>query len=139
MVETISNDGLYWIDIQEPSADSLHEHLEQYHFHRLNLDDCLSKIQVPKVDKYADHIFTILHFPVYKEEGEDKDEYNIPDSSQLSIFVGTSFLVTIHNKDLKNITEIFQLCKNNNKERETLMGNSAAFLLHHIIDVLVDR
>lgn len=138
MVETISNDGLYWIDIQEPSADSLHEHLEQYHFHRLNLDDCLSKIQVPKVDKYADHIFTILHFPVYKEEGEDKDEYNIPDSSQLSIFVGTSFLVTIHNKDLKSITDIFQLCKNNNKERETLMGNSAAFLLHHIIDVLVD-
>jgi magnesium transporter len=137
MVETINNHGLYWTDIQEPSADSIHEHLEQYHFHRLNLDDCLSNIQIPKVDKYDDHIFIILHFPVYKER-VDKDEYNIPNSSQLSIFVGTSFLVTIHNKDLKNITEIFQLCKNNNKEREILMGSSPAFLLHHIIDVLVD-
>jgi len=135
--ETIDNHDLYWTDIQGPSPDNIHE-LEQYHFHRLNLDDCLSKIQIPKIDKYADHIFIILHFPVYKEEEEDKNEHSIPNSSQLSIFVGTSFLVTIHNKDLKNITEIFQLCKNSNKERETLMGSSPAFLLHHIIDVLVD-
>lgn len=69
---------------------------------------------------------------------EDKSEHNIPNSSQLSIFVGKNFLVTIHNDDLKTITEIFQLCKNSNKERETLMGSSPAFLLHHIIDVLVD-
>ena len=95
IVETINSHGSYWTEIQEPSADNIHE-LGQYHFHRLNLDDCLSKIQIPKIDKYADHII-ILHFPVYREEEENKDEYNIPKSSQLSIFVGTSFLVTIHN------------------------------------------
>ncbi|HEY6536449.1 MAG TPA: magnesium transporter CorA family protein [Candidatus Nitrosocosmicus sp.] len=131
---TVNNRDLYWTDIQEPSPDNLKE-LEQYYFHRLNLDDCLSKVQIPKIDKYSDHVFLILHFPVYKE---DKSEHDIPNSSQLSIFVGKNFLVTIHNDDLKAITEIFQLCKNSNKEREILMGILPAFLLHHIIDVLVD-
>jgi hypothetical protein len=37
MVEIINKHGLYWTEIQEPSADSLHENHEQCHFHRLNL------------------------------------------------------------------------------------------------------
>lgn len=133
--ETINNQDLYWTDVQGPSPDKLHD-LEQYHLHRLNLDDCLSKVQIPKIDKYSDHIFIILHFPAYKKE--NSNEYNIPNSSQLSIFVGTNFLVTVHDQELRPVTEIFQLCKNSEKDRETLMGNSSAFLLHHIIDVLVD-
>jgi len=132
-LETVNNHGLFWTDIQKPSLDKINE-LEQYHFHRLNLEDCLSKVQIPKIDKYSDHIFSILHFPVYREK---KNEDNIPGSSQLSIFVGINFLVTIHDEDLKSITEIFQICKKSNKEREIFMG-SPAFLLHHIIDVLVD-
>jgi magnesium transporter len=48
-------------------------------------------------------------------------------------------LVTVHNEDLDIISEIFELCKSNDKEREILMGNSPGFLLHHIIEtILVD-
>ncbi len=138
-METIDNDGIYWTDIQGPSSDEISE-LERYHFHRLNLDDCLSKVQISKIDKHSDHIFIILHFPVYKnkDKNDNTNENEVPRSSQLAIFVGINFLVTIHNEDLDIISEIFELCKSNDKEREILMGNSSGFLLHRIIDVLVD-
>src|SRR6516165_1422752 len=48
----------------------------QYPFHELNLDDCLSKIHIPNVDKYKDHLFILLNFPVNMRE--EKHEYDIP-------------------------------------------------------------
>jgi len=76
-------------------------------------------------------------FPRYEKQDKD-NENDAPRSNQLAIFAGINFFVTVHNEDLDIISEIFELCKSNDKEREILMGNSPGFLLHHIIDALVD-
>jgi magnesium transporter len=68
---------------------------------------------------------------------EEKPEYDTPKVSQLSIFVGTNYLVTIHQSELKPLVEMFQICKSNDKEREISMGDSPGFLLHSILDALV--
>jgi magnesium transporter len=68
---------------------------------------------------------------------EDKHVYDGPKVSQLSIFVGTNYLVTIHQSEVKPLAEMFQHCKSNDKERETSMGDSPGFLLHSILDTLV--
>ena len=63
-LDTIANKGLTWLNIERPNREALMEILgRNYHFHELNLDDCLSKIQIPKIDRYSDHIFVILQFP----------------------------------------------------------------------------
>jgi magnesium transporter len=134
--ETIHNFDFIWIDIQNPSRDQINILGKQYSFHELNLDDSLSKVHIPKVDKYKDHLFIILNFPV-NMQGEDKREYDIPKVSQISIFVGTNYIVTIHQSEVKPLVEMFQNCKSNKMEREALMGDSPAFLLHSILDVLV--
>jgi magnesium transporter len=134
--ETIHNFDFIWIDIQNPSRDQINMLGKQYSFHELNLDDSLSKVHIPKVDKYKDHLFIILNFPV-NMQGEDKREYDIPKVSQISIFVGTNYIVTIHQSEVKPLVEMFQNCKSNKMEREALMGDSPAFLLHSILDVLV--
>lgn len=58
-------------------------------------------------------------------------------ASQLSIFVGTNYLVTIHQSEVKPLAEMFQHCESVEKERETSMGDSPGFLLHSILDTLV--
>jgi magnesium transporter len=70
-------------------------------------------------------------------QGEGKQDYDIPKVSQLSIFVGTNYIVTIHRSEVTSLTEMFQHCKSNEKERETAMGDSPAFLLHSVLDALV--
>jgi magnesium transporter len=130
-IESINNYDYTWTDIQKPTRDHVNLLGEQYTFHELNLDDCLSKVHIPKIDKYKDHLFIILNFPVNVQE-------DIPKASQLSIFVGANYLVTIHQSEIKPLVEMFQSCKSNNKERETLMGDSPGFLLHSILETLVE-
>jgi magnesium transporter len=133
--ETINNSGFTWTDIQKPTRDNISTLRSQYPFHELNLDDCLSKIHIPKIDKYKDHLFILLNFPGNMRE--EKHEYDIPKVSQLSIFVGINYLITIHQSEVEPLVEMFQRCKSNEKERETSMGDSPGFLLHSILEALV--
>src|SRR5205823_14509579 len=105
--ETINNYDYTWTDIQKPTRDHVNILGKQYPFHELNLDDCLSKVHIPKIDKYKDHLFIMLNFPV-NMQGEDKQAYDIPKVSQLSIFVGTNYIVTIHGSEVTSLMEMFQ-------------------------------
>ena len=82
-IEYITNNGLTWIDIQKPTREKLYAIGKKYNFHELNIEDCLSEIQIPKIDKYDDHLFVILHFPL-KEKGKQE---STSQTSQLSIFI----------------------------------------------------
>lgn len=131
-IETITNKNLTWIDVMKPNRDKINILAQKYPFHELNLEDCLSKIQIPKIDKYQDHMFVILHFPTTKK-GD-----NIPRFSQLSIFIGLNYLVTVHQGDLKPLTEVFLMCVNYENKKEAFMDKSSGHLLYNIIDILVD-
>src|SRR6478735_915202 len=131
-LESITNKSLTWTDIQKPTRDKMSTLEQLYPFHELNIEDCLSKIQIPKVDRYEDHIFVILHFPTI-----DKEK-SIPRTTQLAIFAGFDYLVTVQQGELKPLTEMFQICKVNEKQRESFMGTSSGYLLHSIIDLMVD-
>ena len=131
VLDSITNKNLIWIDIQKPTRKKLKMLEGKYTFHELNVEDSLSKIQIPKIDRYQDHIFIILHFPTV-----DKDKYSR--STQLAIFAGPDYLITVQQGELKPIIEKFNLCKGNEKEKETFMGSSSGYLLHSIIDLMVD-
>jgi magnesium transporter len=167
-VESVTNMGLEWINIEEPTRESMGEiaHLG-YHFHELNIEDSLSKIQIPKIDRHKDYIFVLMHFPTSNKSNHDPRSHSNPhlnsrlsssipallsrarlhrrsDSlsismrlAQLSIFVGKNFLVTVHQGDLQPISELFQQCKQGIAKDE-LMGKTSGHLLHTIIDALVD-
>ena len=131
MQQEVSNNGFTWINIGKPSRADMNELSQKFPFHELNLADCLSKIQIPKIDRYQDHIFVILHFPMAERE-------SIPRSSQLAAFMGTGYLVTVHQDDLKPLKELFEQCNSDEKARHELMGKSAGYLFHSIIDALTD-
>jgi magnesium transporter len=130
--ESISNNGLLWINIQRPTSQDMNRLGQKYpSFQKLNLEDCLSKIQIPKIDKYQDHVFVILHFPT-----TDKEKGFL--FNQLAIFMGVDYLITIHQGDLMPLEELFKACKDDEKQRQIIMYKSPGFLLHKIIDTLVD-
>lgn len=129
--ESIKNNELIWIDVPNPDGGKMQSLGRMYPFHELNLDDCLSKTQIQKIDRYPDHIFIILHFPILEDQ-------NVAKTSQLAIFMGSGYLVSVHQDDLKPLTELFNMCKEDDKERQELMGRSSGYLFHSIVDALVD-
>ena len=114
------------------TQNQMSELKQKFRFHELNLEDSLSKIQIPKIDRYDGHMFIILLFPTIGQE-------RIPKSSQLAVFIGSDYLVTIHQGELNPMVEMFEQCSQSEKSRQELMGRSAGYLFHSIIDVLSDN
>lgn len=131
MIQEITNNGFRWVNIVKPTKEHMNALGKEFHFHELNLEDCLSKIQTPKIDRYKDHIFIILHFPTI---GQNK----LPRSGQLAAFMGHDYLVTVHQGELKPLIELFEQCRQSDKARQEYMGKSAAYLFHSIVDILAD-
>jgi magnesium transporter len=131
-LRTIESDGFKWIDLPRPTRREMDALGRLYSFHDLNLEDSLSKTQLPKVERHTNYIFVIVHFPSWGKER------HVPRVSQLSMFLGSNFLVTVHQGDLEPLMDLFKMCQENPSQRENLMGKEPGYLLHTIIDTLVD-
>ena len=133
-IEIIQGEKFVWIDLQNPDRNDVEKLAKKYNFNALNIEDCMTKFELPKLDSYDDHFFVILHFPPLAQK------IGISKNSQLSIFVGKDFLVTVHQGDLKPLVELVEICKTSidQQRKERLLGKSSGLLLHEILDVLVD-
>jgi magnesium transporter len=121
-----------WIDITRPSPEDI-ARLGKAHpnFHPLDLEDCLSRIERPKIDDYDDYMFVVMHFPVWDSERR------ISRPSEVDFFIGTGYFVTVHDGELKSLANFFEQCKDSEETRSQYFG-SAGLLLYTVIDRLVD-
>ncbi len=133
-IDTIQGEKFVWIDLQNPDRTDVEKLAQKYNFNALNIEDCMTKFELPKLDSYDDHFFVILHFPPLTQK------IGISKNSQLSIFLGKDFIVTVHQGDLKPLVELAEICKtgSDQQRKEKLLGESSGLLLHEIIDILVD-
>ena len=127
-IQTIQGDGFRWINVQSPQRGDVEKLAAEFGFHSLNVEDCMAKFELPKLDSYTNHFFVILSFPPLAEKGDLR-------YSQLSMFVGRDYLVTIHQGDLQPLNELVAACQG---EKGGRLVKSPGFLVHEIVDVLVD-
>ena len=131
-IRSIANGKLTWFYIEKPTSQEVAFLAQRFHFHPLDLDDVVSRIQRPKIDEYDDYLFMVLHFPVFDKENR------ITRPSEINIFVGENYVVTVHcTGDLKPLTRFFQECEDSKESRERYLGRSSGFLLYHILDRMV--
>ncbi|MFC1926029.1 magnesium/cobalt transporter CorA [Chloroflexota bacterium] len=130
-IEQVVYNGLSWINIEKPTSRETEYLAQNYPFHPLDLDDCLSRIQRPKIDEYDDYLFIVLHFPLFSTEAR----VTVP--SQVSIFISKNYLVTLHAGALKPLVKLFRDCELNEETRQENM-KSTGVLLYRIVDRLID-
>ena len=130
-ISTISYKKLRWVNIEKPTTLETEYLARRYPFHTLDLDDCLSRIQRPKIDEYDNYLFMVFHFPVFNKEAR------VTTASQVSIFLGEDYLITLHDGNLKTLTMFFKDCATNEETRQENMGHTAGYLLYLVLDRLV--
>lgn len=132
-VETIKCGKLTWVYIEKPTIKEVEYLAQHFHFHPLDLDDVLSRVQRPKIDEYDDHLFIVLHLPVFNKENR------VTTPSEVDIFIGEKYVVTVHNSgDLKPLAKFFKECQIDEEIRKKYMSLSSGYLLYHILDRLVN-
>lgn len=129
----ITHQGLTWIDIIHPGNDEIAFLRDHYPFHPLNLEDCLSRIQRPKIDIYPEeqHLFLVLHFPIF-----DRDR-RVATAGEVDLFIGRNYIITLHDGRLKPLSRLFNVLSVDEALREQRMSRGAGFLLYRMLDELV--
>jgi len=130
-IQRLEWNGLVWINIEKPTGREIDYLAQDYPFHPLDLDDCLSRKQRPKIDEYDEYLFLVLQFPVFNKEAR------VTQPSQVSIFIAKGYLITLHSGDLNPLVKLFRDCELREGAREENM-KSSAHLLHRIVDRLTD-
>jgi magnesium transporter len=131
-LETVTWGDVTWVNIEPPTERETEYLAQNYPFHPLDLDDCLSRIQRPKIDEYPDYLFLVFHFPVYNPEAR------VTNPSQVSVFIGKNYLITLHKGELRPLVALFRDCEINEDTRQEHFSQGTSYLLYRIIDRLVD-
>jgi magnesium transporter len=127
-VETVTGEGLRWVNIERPTPLETAWLAEQFDFHALDFEDVLSRNQRPKIDEYDDYLFIVLHFPVF-----DRSVGRL-NAGELDLFVGPDFIVTIPNTPLQPVEYLFERCRQKEELRDQLFSKGSGFVLYRIVD-----
>jgi magnesium transporter len=89
MIGKLQIGKLKWLHIPYPNDENIEFLGENYDFHPLDLEDCQSKVQRPKIDIYDDYRFLILHFPYFDKA------MKFVKTKEVKIFWGEHFIITL--------------------------------------------
>jgi magnesium transporter len=119
---------VFWVDIEAPSEADDHVLLDVFKFHPLTVEDCRANRHHPKVEEFPGYLYFILH-GVKTEASTDR--FN---TVELDGYLAANFVVTYHHEPFKSVDRVKQQVRSS----PVSCQKGAAFLLHHIIDNIVD-
>lgn len=130
MVESVKIGTLKWYHIISPSEEDLQYLKDNFYFHPLDIEDCRSINQRPKIDIYDDYYFMILHFPTFDQRN------TLLTTKEVKIFWGEDFVITIGQSQWV-VTEMFRDAQRQAARKEEFeLGNSDT-LLYRILEKLM--
>lgn len=130
MMETKEMGKLKWHHIQNPTDDDFDLLNGIHHFHPLDIEDCRSLNQRPKIDIYDDYYFLILHFPNF-----DRQNVFIK-TKEIKMFWGEKFIITLE-KTPWLATQFFNEYKELSRDEKDLIVETSDILLYRILERLM--
>ncbi len=121
-----------WVDFEISNSTELASAedilLNVFGFHHLTVEDCRENRNQPKVEKFPDYLFFIVHGM--------KNETNpsILLTRELDGYLGDNFVVTVRKEAFRSVENVKQRLR----ENPHFVKRGAAYLLHQILDQLVD-
>ena len=105
---------------------------QKYGFHELDIEDCLSEHERPKVEEYDDYLFLVFHIPyLSKKSGRVLKE-------EVNIFVGQNFLITLHQGQIPILDTLWKELKESRKRRHEYLEHGTGFFLYELMNHFFD-
>ncbi|WP_059170341.1 magnesium/cobalt transporter CorA [Bacillus sp. FJAT-27445] len=115
----------FWVDFNSPTDEESALLATPLKFHPLAIEDCMVKLQRPKLDYYDGYTFFVTH----------SINQNTLEREEVDIFLGANFIVTYHAELSLEITEVWNRVNSAKKKEDW----SPSLILYHILDQLVDN
>jgi magnesium transporter len=125
---------LVWVDLHAETHEEKKRVekilLETFKFHHLSVEDCLETRNQPKVEAFPNYLFFIVH----GIKPAETSPVNFV-TKELDGYLGTNFVVTFHLEGFRSIAAVKQQILSS----PFICQRGAAYLLHQILDQLVDH
>jgi len=124
--------NVVWVDLQGETTEKAREAKDiltnVFNFHYLTIEDCMETRNQPKVEAFPDYFYFIVHGV--------KTETNSVNfvTKELDGFLGKNYVVTFHVERFRSIKKV----KNQIRANPFACQRGAAYLLHQILDQIVD-
>ena len=118
-----------WVDLTDPTPEEFAFVLETvFSFHPLAIEDTVRDTHVPKVDDYGSYLFLVFHAI------RSGDETMNIITEEVDVFLGSHFLVTIHDQPRPTIKHIMDELQT----RDQGLAREPAFYLYEVLDRQID-
>ena len=125
--------NVIWVDMlaenQEQLDEAKHVLLNIFHFHHLTVEDCIETRNQPKIEAFPSYLYFIVH----GVRPEETSTSNFA-TKELDGFLGDNYVVTFHLERFRSIKTVKQQIRSSTFACQ----RGAAYLLHQILDQLVD-
>ncbi|MGN7133786.1 magnesium/cobalt transporter CorA [Rhodococcoides corynebacterioides] len=121
--------GMAWIGLYRPDNDEIASVADEFGLHPLAVEDTVSAHQRPKLERYGDQLFVVLHPARYIDETE-KVEFG-----EVHVFCGPDFVVTIRHAESPNLSVV----RRRLEDAPALLQQGAEAVLYAILDQVVDE
>jgi magnesium transporter len=120
--------AVIWVDMESPTEADEQVLLDVFHFHPLTVEDCRENRHYPKVEEFESYLYFIVHGV---RADTSPERFN---TIELDGFLGSNYVITYHHDHFRSIDNVQQLLRTT----PVACQRGAAFLLHQILDQVVD-
>jgi len=126
-VRTLTYQGITWHDDPNPSEEDLWKLQKKHGFHELDIEDCLSVHERPKVEEYDEYLFLVFHIPYLSKKTNRvlKEEVNI--------FIGKDFVMTLHEGKIPILDTLWKQLKESKTKRHEYLQHGTGFFLYELM------
>ncbi len=128
LIQKVNAKNFTWLNITNPNSASIEYLRQNFNFHPLDLEDCLNETLRAKLDEYEDYLFIVMNLPIFDRKTR------IITLSEVDIFIGKDYLITINDGKLEPLKSMFESCQIDESERIKYLNDDVTFLIYNILD-----
>jgi magnesium transporter len=126
---TDAAEEIVWADIENPDEPDRQLLSEVFRVHELAIEDAISEIHHPKIERYDNLLYLILH-GVASEAGSPGFV-----TQDVDFLLGRNFIVTVHQARSRSIETERRVCE----RHVDVLAEGPLALCHRIVDRMVDH
>jgi magnesium transporter len=129
----VDKTNVVWVDLLGETPEQVEQATDilsnTFKFHHLTIEDAIETRNQPKIEAFSDYLYFIVH-------GVKPDETSSSDfaTKELDGYLGENYVVTFHRERFRSIKVVKQQLRSSTFS----CRRGAAYLLHQILDQLVD-
>lgn len=131
-VLTLESNGVTWVCVEKPTKTVFTQLEETYNLHPVHLKESTQIIQLTEVEREEHYVFLLVHLPTYNATT------NRIQTSQVGVFLGKDFVITIHDGRKSVLNDLFDACSADAELATATFKHSSGFLLYSLIKQLLE-